>query len=58
MNKTETATTAFWLSAGQFYCDDHRPSHYMPFFFAPMDAKCAECSNNAPESYLKRKSND
>lgn len=43
---------AVWLYGGQFHCDDHRAG--IPFVFAPLDAVCAECSGNAPESYLRR----
>jgi len=45
-------TKPMWLMAGQFHCDEHKAG--IPFFFAPLDAKCAECSQDEPESYLKR----
>jgi hypothetical protein len=44
------ATKVMWLFGGQFHCDEHVAG--IPFFFAPMDAKCSECSDNAPESLL------
>jgi hypothetical protein len=47
------ATKAMWLNAGQFHCDDHKPIHCIPFFFAPLSAECAECSNGALASFLK-----
>lgn len=46
-------TKGMWLCGGQFHCDAHKAG--IPFYFAPMDATCAECSNNAPESYLTPK---
>jgi hypothetical protein len=45
-------TKEMWLCFGQFHCDKHKNG--IPFYFAPMDAKCAECSDDAAESYLKR----
>lgn len=45
-----TTHSAFWLYGGQFHCYTHRSG--IPFFFAPEDAVCAECSENAPESYF------
>ena len=46
-------TKGMWLAGGQFHCDTHKCG--IPFYFAPMNAKCAECSDNAPESYLARR---
>lgn len=45
-------TKAMWLGGGQYHCDEHRPVACIPFFFAPFDAECAECSDDAPSSYL------
>lgn len=47
-------TKTMWLSYGRFHCDEHRPVFAMPFYFAPLDAKCAECSHDADESKLAR----
>jgi len=52
VREAEDETQTFWLDGGQFYCDKHRSG--IPFYFAPCDAVCAECSGDAPESYLKR----
>lgn len=47
-------TKSMWLMAGQYHCDEHKPVTCMPFGYAPLDAECAECSNDSPLSYLKR----
>lgn len=43
--------STWWLMSGQFHCDTHRAG--IPFFFAPPDAVCAECSGDAANSYLR-----
>lgn len=48
----------WWLSCGQLYCDAHKPVACMPFATAPSDAVCAECSDNAEQSYLNRRKDD
>ena len=45
-------TKSMWLCGGQFHCDKHRAG--IPFYFAPVDAECSECSNDSPLSYLYR----
>lgn len=58
MNEMEetVGVKSMWLGAGQFWCDAHRMERKtMPFFFAPRDAVCAECTDNALESYLTRR---
>lgn len=45
-------TKFMWLGGGQYHCDPHRPISSIPFFFAPLEAKCAECSENSRLSYL------
>jgi hypothetical protein len=51
MSKTEKinqdGTKGMWLWGGQFFCDTHKPVQCMPFFFAPIDAECAECTDDS-----------
>lgn len=53
MSQNTFEGSGVWLDGGQFHCDQHRSG--IPFYFAPDDAVCAECSEDAPESYLTRK---
>lgn len=51
---------AFWLSGGLYFCDEHKPIACIPFFGAPSDAVCNECSGDVAESHLtfRRESED
>lgn len=45
-------TKPMWICWGQFHCDEHKAG--IQFFFAPLDAECAECSGDSPKSYLTK----
>lgn len=47
------ATKEMWLYGGQFHCHAHNVG--IPFYFAPEDAECAECSDNSKLSFLVHK---